>query len=250
MLKPLASLWSNYTVLNRMAAVCAISAIALVTATAVLWTQRLAAFSIKEVVVTGLRGQQDLAHQNTAFIQRAVLPQLRGNYLTVRLGDVQTAFAQAAWIRHVNVRRVWPNRLWVEIEEHQAVAMLNDDRLVNEQGESFMAEADETLAQLPVLQGAEKDAARMLVRLQELNRWLAPSKAKAVKLQMSERRAWTAELSNNVVLEIGRDDLLPSAQERVSRFAKTWNTSRNVTNGAKYVDLRYTNGYAVKRAGT
>lgn len=246
------SLWQSPAVLNALAAVLACAALCVAGVAGVYWLKRLPLFNIKEVVVTGLRGEPDLSHQNPTFIKQAIVRQLQGNLMTVDLNVVQKTFAQAPWIRHVSVRRVWPNRLWVVLEEHQAVASLNDDYLVNEQGEAFMAVADGSQANLPALFGDVQDAGLMLSRLRELNDWLTPNKVKASALILSERRAWTAVLSNQLTLDIGRDDLQPTAQARVQRWAKTWTTAQQAAGGgaASRVDLRYPNGYAISRAAS
>jgi cell division protein FtsQ len=242
-------LWQAKAVLNALAAVCLCAALVLAGVAGTLAVKRHSVFTIKEVLVTGMRGEQDLSHQNPAFIKQAIVRQLRGNLMTVQLDSVQTAFAQAPWIRHVNVRRVWPNRLWVVLEEHQAVATLNEDYLVNQQGEPYMAVVDGSLAELPVLIGDRQDASLMLQRFHEINGWLAPSKLTVNRLFLSERRAWTAVLSNRMTLEIGRDDLKPLAAERVGRWAKTWATAQQASGivGSLHVDLRYPNGYAISR---
>jgi cell division protein FtsQ len=245
----LLSLWQSTSVLNTLAAVLASLALVLLVLGASQWVKRHSLFNIKEVVVTGMRGQQDLVHQNPVFIKQAILRQLRGNLLTVELHRVQTAFAQAPWIRHVSVRRVWPNRLWVGLEEHQAVATMNDDYLVNQQGEAYMAVADDASMDLPILIGDRQDAPLMMQRYRELNQWLAPNKITVSRLFLSERRAWTAELSNKMTLEIGRDDLKPTANERVVQWAKTWATAQQATgtSNSLRIDLRYPNGYAISR---
>jgi cell division protein FtsQ len=246
----LQSFWQSPRALNVLAGLLAAVAVLLAVYAAMQGLGRLKAFNIKEVVVTGMRGEQDLMHQNPAFIKQAIVRQLRGNLLTVKLDVVQSTFAQAPWIRHVSVRRVWPNRLWVVLEEHQAVATLNDDYLINQQGEAFMAVADGAQSLLPGFVGDLKDAGLMLARYKELNDWLAPSQTKADKLILSERRAWTVVLSNQITLEIGRDDLQPSAQKRVQRWARTWSTAQQVASSpqSKRVDLRYPNGYAISRS--
>ena len=248
----LQSFWQNPRALTVFASLLAAVAISIAAYAGVQWLGRLKTFNIQEVVVSGMRGEQDLAHQNPTFIRQAILRQLRGNFLTVRLDRVQNAFAQAPWIRHVSVRRVWPNRLWVVLEEHQAVATLNDDYLVNQQGEAYMAVADDTLASLPALVGDRQDAGLMLARFKQMNEWLAPSKQQAVRLVLSERRAWTVVLSNQMILDIGRDDLQPSMQERVQRWVRTWATAEQVAGVGKSVriDLRYPNGYAVARVSS
>lgn len=245
-------LWQTASVLNVLAAVLAGVALLLAGLAGTYWVKRHTLFNIKEVVVTGMRGEQDLSHQNPTFIRQAIVRQLRGNLMTVQLDAVQNTFAQAPWIRHVNVRRVWPNRLWVVLEEHQAVATLNEDYLVNQQGEAYMAVADGTSAELPVLIGDKQDARLMLMRYRELNTWLVPSKLTVARLFLSERRAWTVVLSNHMTLEIGRDDLKPAASQRVTQWAKTWATAQQAAGaiGSLHIDLRYPNGYAVSRTAS
>lgn len=245
-------LWQTASALNVIAAVLAGAALLLAGIAGTYWVKRHTLFNIKEVVVTGMRGEQDLSHQNPTFIRQAIVRQLRGNLMTVQLDAVQNTFAQAPWIRHVNVRRVWPNRLWVVLEEHQAVATLNEDYLVNQQGEAYMAVADGTSAELPVLIGDKQDAHLMLMRYRELNTWLAPSKLTVARLFLSERRAWTVVLSNHMTLEIGRDDLKPAASQRVTQWAKTWATAQQAAGviGSLHIDLRYPNGYAVSRTAS
>ncbi len=245
-------MWQTASVLNVLAALLASTAVVLIGLAGVYWVKRHSLFNIKEVVVTGMRGEQDLSHQNPTFIRQAIVRQLRGNLMTLQLDSVQTTFSQAPWIRHVNVRRVWPNRLWVVLEEHQAVASLNEDHLVNQQGEAYMAVADGTSTELPSLIGDKQDARLMLMRYRELNTWLAPSKLTVTRLFLSERRAWTVVLSNNITLEIGRDDLKPNASKRVTQWAKTWATAQQATGaaGSLHIDLRYPNGYAVSRTAS
>jgi cell division protein FtsQ len=242
-------LWQSTAMLNILAGVFSGVALVLAGLAGTYWVKRHSLFNIKEIVVTGMRGELDLVHQNPAFIKQVLLRQLRGNLMTVQLDAVQNTFSQAPWIRHVNVRRVWPNRLWVVLEEHQAVATLNEDYLVNQQGEAYLAVADDAQNDLPVFVGDKQDAKVMLQRFRELNQWLTPNKVTVHRLFLSERRAWTAELSNKITLEIGRDDLKPAASERVTQWAKTWTTAQQAAGAltSTRIDLRYPNGYAISR---
>jgi cell division protein FtsQ len=251
----LTSRWQHTGFLNGVAGLLLGLALCIAGLAGVQWLKRHSVFTVKEVVVTGLRGELDLSHQNPIFIRQGILRQLSGNVMTADLTQVQQAFAQAPWIRHVNVRRVWPNRLWVVLEEHQAVANLNEDYLVNQQGEPYIAVVDGSANDLPTFTGDKQAAAAMLHRYRELNQWLAPSKVTVSQLYLSERRAWTAVLSNRMTLDIGRDDLQPSAKERVSRWSSTWLTAQQAArslgvSGSTHIDLRYPNGYAINRSAS
>ena len=65
------------------------------------------------------------------------------------------------WVRSAMLRRVWPDRLEVALEEHVALARWRDTALVNDRGEVFEAATD---ARLPVFGGPEGSAAEMVAQ--------------------------------------------------------------------------------------
>jgi len=88
------------------------------------------------------------------------LPGLVGNFFSIDLAQARHAFETVPWVRRAVVRRVWPDRLAVRLQEHHAVELWesNDgsgpgDRLVNSQGEVFEANLgdveDEALPRSP-----------------------------------------------------------------------------------------------------
>ena len=243
----LLSLWVSSRFINALAACCAVLAVLIALGCGAYAAQGTPLFEIAAIEVTGLRGERDLTHQNEAFLRRAVVPQLQGSYFTLRLADVQKAFAQSPWVRHVDVRRVWPNRVWVVVEEHQASALLNNNLLVNEQGEAFAVMLDERDLALPLFVGDPRDSAQLLTRVHELNGWVAGLSLHTVMMTLSDRKAWTATLSNGVTLELGRDELTPPVAQRVAQWVRYWPTlAQGSASPVKRIDLRYPNGFAVK----
>ncbi len=244
----LISLWMSPRFINAMAAAWAMLAVVVALGCGAYAAQGTRLFQIKAVEITGLRGERDLTHQNLAFLKQTVVPQLAGSYFSVRLSDVQKAFAQSPWVRHVDVRRVWPNRVWVVVEEHQASALLNNNLLINDQGEAFAVLLSERDLALPSFLGDPRDAALMLTRKRELDQWLSSINVYATGVLLSDRRAWTATLSNGLTLELGRDELSPPTAQRVAQWVRYW--PRMMVSGqfseARRVDLRYPNGFAVK----
>src|SRR5512145_2642622 len=73
-------------------------------------------FPVTQVAVKG-----DL--KNTTFGQiEAALPRAAGNFFAADLGEVRSSVERLPWVRRVAVRRVWPGRLEVTVEEHVALA--------------------------------------------------------------------------------------------------------------------------------
>ena len=246
------SCWNKPTVLNVLAGLMLVSALSLIVITGSSWVQRHPWFNIKELVVTGMRGLTDTSHQENKIIKYQLMPRIKGNFFTVDLDTVQHLFQDNPWVRHAVVRRVWPNRLWVVLEEHQPVAKLNDDLLVNQYGELFLGvlKGTDIWQNLPQFYGDKNNVDIIQAHFHQLNQWLLPKKLSIRQLYFSERRAWTAVLSNNIVLEIGRDDLQPNIETRIKRWVNTWATAQQAANFKPYsrIDLRYPNGYAVSNA--
>ncbi len=244
------SFWHKAQFLNVLAVLLLLTALTVLALAGVSWVKRHAWFDIKEIVITGMRGDVDVSHQAAINIKKNVLPRLAGNFFTADLTAIQHGLSVLPWYRHAEVRRVWPNRIWVVLEEHQAVAKLNDDLLIDAQGEAFFGVSDDRWQKLPQFYGDKDEIALIQAKFQDLNAWLSPVQLSVKQLSFSERRAWTAVLSNNMVLDMGRDDLQPSMHTRVLRWVNTWGTAQKTANlpaGAR-IDLRYPNGYAVSRS--
>ena len=63
---------------------------------------------------------------------------LIGNFFTVNLKSTQNAFKKLPWVRDVSVRRKWPDKLLIKIEEHNVLARWGNLGLINNYGEIFM----------------------------------------------------------------------------------------------------------------
>ena len=81
-----------------------------------------------------------LRHIQEADLRLALAGGLQGTTLTAPLGMVQGQLASHPWVRQVSIRRIWPNRLLVRLEEHQPMASWEDGRFFNRQGELFLGE--------------------------------------------------------------------------------------------------------------
>ena len=150
-------------------------------------------------------------------------------------------------MRSVSIRREFPHRLLVQLEEHQALARWNNNALVNLQGEVFVADSGQVL---PGFIGQDGTSYEVVSHYEQFSRQLAALDMRVAQLALSPRHAWQLRLSNGMVLELGRENM----QQRLERFVSVYPylggggqgaTDRNTV---RYVDLRYRNGFAVKRA--
>ncbi len=178
-----------------------------------------------------------------AKVLQAVREAANGNFFTVDVDRVRQALEKQPWVRAVSIRREFPDRLVVRLEEHQALARWNQSALVNRQGEIFTADSEQLL---PGFTGPDSASAEVAQQYLQLSKQLAPLNLQVAQLALSARHAWQLRLNNGMVLELGREDM----QQRLERFVavqRTEGRGLRTEGGVTYVDLRYRNGFAVRQ---
>jgi cell division protein FtsQ len=213
------------------------------------WLARQPAFNLRSIRIDG-----DVTRNSVATIRANAMPHLAGNYFSLDLGAARAAFEAVPWVRHAVVRRVFPDRLAVRLEEHRAAALwsteIGDDKLVNTHGEVFEANpGDVEDDMLPTLRGPDGSSARLLGLWQRLQPLVAAWPARIETLAMSGRGSLRAELDDGAKIELGRgsDDEIV---ERTHRFAQTLpQVIAQHQRPLVHADLRHNGGYAVRLKG-
>jgi cell division protein FtsQ len=226
---------------------------------AVWWLMRSPLFPIRGIELEG-----DVQRSSVSTIRSTVQggggTTLAGNFFSIDLAQARSAFENVPWVRRAVVRRVWPDQLAVQLEEHRAAAFWegtneadSSDKLVNSHGEVFQANLgdidDNEQADLPVLSGPEGSAAQMLALHRRLQPLLSTLDLSIDKLSMSGRGSWRAELNSGAVVQMGRgneDELVA----RTERFVRTLGQAvAEYPQPLEYADLRHADGYALRLRG-
>lgn len=203
-------------------------------------------FPLREVVVVTPPGQVTAAQ-----IEYAARSAVSGNFFTVPLAEVRERFEKLPWVRRAEVRRRWPDKLELRLEEHQPVAYWNplgsdEVHLINRQGEVFVAASN---ARLPAYSGPQGAAGYLHARYQEFSRLLEPLGVRLTRLWLSAREAWELELDNGMVILLGRDRERAPVAERLAGFVTNWPAAREqVGIDIAVADVRYQRGFALTPA--
>jgi cell division protein FtsQ len=83
---------------------------------------------------------------------------VQGNLFTVDIEHLRQSLGKLPWVRNVSIRREFPHRLDVQLEEYQALAHWNNSALVDPYGEVFVAKSEEPM---PDFVGQEGTAAEV-----------------------------------------------------------------------------------------
>jgi cell division protein FtsQ len=204
---------------------------------AIVWLTDPARFPLTTVEITG-----DLDHIDRKALEQRLLPAAAGGFFSVDVAAVAHAARDEPWVKQALVRRVWPDKLVVEIIGYTAIARWGDDSLLADSGEVFHSDgaAPDDLPQLAAPPGA---APRRVFadyqRFSALLDGLPPLRA----ARQEARGAWQLELANGLTIMAGRKDVA----ERLKRFAAVYKSRlAGVAPPIESVDLRYSDGFAVR----
>ena len=252
-------MWDNPRLLN-LAANALIGLAALIFAYAGLQTLlRSPLFPLKEIVLRG-----ELRNADATEIDGAV-DGAGGNFFATDIAALRERLERLTWVRRVDLRRVWPDRLELRIEEHVAFARwgqvggdLQSRDLVNTFGEPFSAPLEEVAAaKLPLFAGPAGSEAELARRYRRFAALLAPLGETPDRVVLTARYAWQLRVSGGLNLELGRDGVEP-VEQRLQHFVAAYAESlgrlpsRAAGSGSdapRHVDLRYPNGFALRVAG-
>jgi len=175
-------------------------------------------------------------------VEEVVRQRIRGGFVTANLDQLQRSIETLPWVDHARVQRRWPDGLVVQVAEQLAVARWGATGLLNARGELFLKEARHVPPELPRLDGpdgAEHQVADVFFRVQPR---LLEAGLRVSALRLDARGAWEIDLANGVTVRLGRRQF----EERIERFFKVGApVVAGRSNDIAFLDMRYSNGFAV-----
>lgn len=213
-------------------------ALALAIALAALYARPLLAGpALTQLVITGR-----LEHIPPQAVRAAVRPQVGSGFFTTDADAVRSAVAALPWVAAVSVRRGWPHTLYIDIDEEVPAARWNGTGLVDAEGRVFALSGGQAWGQLPALSGPDGSAASVLADYRSFDSILAATGLSVRQLDVDARGAATLTLNDGISLRLGRQQ----AERRLERFATVaLPVLKEQLASVAYVDMRYTNGFAV-----
>jgi cell division protein FtsQ len=176
-------------------------------------------------------------------VERVVKQQVRGaGLLSVNLDAVRHAIHTLPWVDAVSVQRAWPRGLHVLVIEQVAAARWGDTGLLNTRGELFSRDERHMPPELAQLSGPDGKESVVAQRYLAAQGRLIQAGLRLTAMRLDARGAWEFDLSNGVTVRLGRRQI----DERFDKFinaALKLVTQRG--DDISYVDMRYTNGFAI-----
>ena len=193
---------------------------------------------IKSVQIAG-----NFVHLSPAELEKKAANIIRDGFITVNVAGIKRELLQEEWISEVAVRRVWPDSLMIFVTEHEPVALWGSNALISNEASIFSPPQASFPPGLPFLSGPQGSEEMVLKKYEFLKTELKRRDMEIEMLVLTERRAWQFKLADGPVVLLGRKDV----EDRFKRFfsyAIPYQADRLLQ--AKSIDMRYTNGFAVK----
>jgi len=162
-------------------------------------------------------------------------------FFGVRINALQQSLEQMAWVQAADVRRLWPDRVVVQIQEHEAVAVWNDIRLLSRDGSLFTAETRE-FSDLLQIRAAEEDKPEVIRRLQQ---WRPLWELHGLQLhayQQDARDGVNLQFIDGLNVHLGSEQQSARLRQFSALFPQL---IADYPQGLQRVDMRYSNGLAV-----
>lgn len=184
-----------------------------------------------------------LQRANEGSVRAALAAHLDGGFFALDVQAIKEQLEANPWVEQAVITRIWPDTLSVAITEEIAIARWGDKRLLNQYGESFAPERQEDDLTLPLLRGPEGMERKVMEQYQVFSQLLSDTGLRVREIELSERGSWTLRMDNDLLVSIGRSNVM----DRMQRFVKFYERHlyAQVASVAA-IDLRYNNGISIR----
>ncbi|RMD68725.1 MAG: cell division protein FtsQ/DivIB [Gammaproteobacteria bacterium] len=189
-----------------------------------------------------VRIQGTLHHVSREDVRERLAAFLPAGFFSLDMEGIRRALEAHPWVRRAAVRRLWPHTLIVLLSEEVPLARWQDGGLVNVQGQRFFPETSPR--GLPVWKGPAGTETVLLGYHLAMEKAMQPLGHGISAIALDERGAVRFRLDNGLEVNLGRQAIM----ERLRRFVRVYPALRD-TVAMERVDMRYSNGFAVKPKG-
>lgn len=197
----------------------------------------------ENLTITSVDVKGELKYLEKAVLQPIVAPFVKTNLYLLDAKGLEEEIEFNPWVYSASLTSVWPDKLVIKIHEQKPIAFWGDEGMVNEFGEVIEVDLPSEHGKLPMLYSPFDKGREMVENYLKLLRWMKDFPVDIVEFTEDSRGSWQLKLANGLKVKIGRQE----QERRLRRFMVGYrNQLVGQVEKINTVDLRYTNGFAVK----
>jgi len=197
------------------------------------------AFPIQQVQIV-----DPLQRVNHHLLKSTVMPEIEHGFFHVNVKRIQEEVSALPWVHEAFVRRVWPNKVVITIQEQKPLARWNQGQLVTAEGQVFTPDS-KTMPQqgLPFLLGQTGEEHHAVYFYQTLQNQLKPLSLAITQLKLSSRHDVELVINDSFRLDLGEED----QEQRLEAFVRVYPSvfSKRFAE-LESVNMQYNRGMAVE----
>ncbi len=212
--------------------------------------------------ITKIELVNHLENQQSRELQKVSAQAIKGGFFSLDVEQFRNELLRTLpWVKAVSVRKIWPDRLLVSIEEYkpvvrwQSVVRKTDNTATdNEQYEllsneglifkpELSSEQKKRFNRLALLQGPDGRSKEIMQACYKMNEHLKRIGLAIRKCGMNARRTWMLELVNGMEIKLGKEKNMQKLDRLIRAFNGQLKAYRDLV---AYADLRYSNGFSIK----
>ena len=179
---------------------------------------------------------------NHKQLQTILEPHLHYSFVTLSLKKLQHDLQQHPCIKLASIKRSWPDKLIITLQEKKPLLRWND-ALITEEGDLFTPYKTRDIPGLVQFNSVNAPQANTIKKYNNLSKILSDYGLSASIVNLSKNGDWEIVLNNSVVIYLGRQHII----KRITRFAKAYAALEAEQDTPPLsIDLRYSRGMAVK----
>ena len=191
---------------------------------------------IEKIRISGKFQQLD-----TQTIEQQLQPYLGQGFFDLDIQQIQQLISQQAWVKNVSVRRIWPNRVHVMVEEKSAVARWDDKHLLSAEAVIFAADVA-SFNHLPRINGYSGQTGKLLERYAELQQRFDALSIRLTAMLEDNKGSLKLELDQGLMVSLGGGDNATKISHLLAVYPQHIAPKLEFI---EQIDFRYSNGFAI-----
>ena len=194
--------------------------------------------------ITSINIEGDLKRISKKGIETVVLALKNQGFLLVNQSKYKDKLEAIDWVKSVKINKQWPNTINLLVIEDDVIGLWNKRLLLNSSGELYALDQRVVPDELIQFFGPEYRENEVYTRYKLYNDQLATRGILIEEIQLGLRGSWVITVRPSIKIKLGKEE----TEERFERFLTVWDQSLLENfELISYIDLRYSEGFVIKR---